>query len=147
MADKEAINQGLKNRKRSRKFNLTTLLVVLALIASFGASIYFWQDARDAKRNSPDSIAAKNQQESSEIIDLLSNVLLIESESEPTVARVEDPETLINANPDFYSKVVVGDYLILYPQRAIIFRANESKVINVAPIIDASRLNGGDQQP
>jgi len=121
--------------------NLVFVLLVAAVVAAVVASVFFYKDAQNAKSQTPDAVAARNKEDSARIIGLLDSVLLTESESEPTVARVENPEALITANPDFYKSVQTGDYLILYPQRAIIFRSEEQRVINVAPIIDTSRLN------
>ena len=141
MPENESKEDKHAKEKKSNQINVKALIVVLILIASVGASLYFWQEAQDAKSTTPDAIASKNQEESSQIIGQLSSIILIQTESDPTVARVENPETLKAANPDFYADVQEGDYLVLYPQRAIIYRAPENKIINIAPIIDASRLN------
>jgi hypothetical protein len=58
---------------------------------------------------------------------------------QPTVARVENVDTLKKSNPDFYKNVAAGDYLILYPQRAVIYRKTENKIMNVAPIVAADK--------
>ena len=144
MADVGDVKKPKKEMKMP-KLDLKWVVVLLLLVVSIGAAIYFWNDAQEAKSNSPEAVAARNQEESTQIVSNLSAILFIESESDPTVARVEDPETLKAANPDFYSNAQTGDYLILYPQRAIIYRAEENKIINIAPIIDASRLNSSQE--
>ena len=67
-------------------------------------------------------------------------VLYTESEDQPTVARIEDPAVLQEANEEFYRNAQAGDYLILYPNRAIIFRESENLVVNVAPIINTNGI-------
>jgi hypothetical protein len=116
-------------------------LMLVLLLAALGAAGYFWNESRTAKSQTVESIAAKNAEESSEVINELNKVLLTESDAEPTVARVDNPDVLRNANKDFYKNVQAGDYLILYPQRAIIFRVEEKRVINVAPIIDTTQVD------
>lgn len=136
-------NAGDEDTKGKTPRNLNTKITILVglLVLSLGAAVYFWQDARGAKSSTPEAIAAKSEEESKQIISQLSKTLLVKSDAEPTVARIEDPDTLKQANPDFYADAVEGDYLILYPQRAIIFRSSENKIVNIAPIIDASRLS------
>ncbi len=121
--------------------NMKVALLAVVAVVAVGAAIFFWNEAREANSTSDEAIAARNAEESEEVLANLDKVLLTESEDDPTVARVEDPQLLKEANPDFYKNVEEGDHLILYPQRAIIFRNVERRVINVAPIIDTSQLN------
>ena len=115
----------------------------LVVVVALGAAIFFWNDARTARNESPEGIAARNQEESERVITSLDTVLLTESDAAPTVARVEDPEVLKQANEDFYKNAETGDYLVLYPQRAILYREVEKRIINVAPIINTDQLRGG----
>ena len=146
------VNEKKSKRGNKLKSNLSRMtwrvwILVGLLVVSLGVAGYFWQDAQDARANTPEAVAARNQEDSARVLGAVSEVLLTESEDEPTVARIENPEVLIEANPDFYKNAQTGDYLILYPQRAIIFRESESRVINVAPIINTSQLNQGTQAP
>ena len=139
-----------KPAKKGANMNANKMMMAMGfvLVLAIGAAVFFWNESRDSS-NSEEAIAARNQEESDGVIANLDEVLLTESEAEPTVARVEDPQLLRDANPDFYKNVEEGDYLILYPQRAIIFRNTENRIINVAPIIDTSQLStdGATQAP
>ena len=129
--------------KDAKKMNMNPMMMamVAVVVVALGVAAFFWNEAREANSQSDEAVAARNAEESAEVVGNLDKILLTESESEPTVARVEDPELLQNANPDFYKNVAEGDYLILYPQRAIIYRNSEDRIINIAPIIDTSQLN------
>ena len=143
MAESVDVKVGEKKAKSKIKkppFNWKVFLVIVIVVASLGAAFYFWNDAQNAKEQTPEAVAAKNQEESARVISALDLVLYTESEDEPTVARIEDPEILKQANPDFYKNAQTGDYLILYPNRAVIFRESENRVINVAPIINTSEI-------
>lgn len=129
-----------KSKMKKPPFNWKVFLVIVIVVASLGTAFYFWNDAQNAKDQTPEAVAAKNQEESARVISALDLVLYTASEDEPTVARIEDPEILKQANPDFYKDAQTGDYLILYPQRAVIFRESENRVINVAPIINTSEI-------
>lgn len=123
-----------------RRWNVKSLLLILVVVLSLGSALYFWQDARDARSQTPEAVAARNQEETARVLGAVNEVLLTESETDPTVARIEDAEVLRGANPDFYKNAQDGDYLILYPQRAIIYREAEDLVVNVAPIINTSEI-------
>jgi len=113
---------------------------MVVLVLALGAAFYFWNEAQTAKSSTPEAVAAKNQEESDRVIISLGKVLFSDSEEKPTVARIEDPEVLKNANQDFYKNAQTGDYLVLYPNRAIIYREAENQVVNVAPIINTNAI-------
>lgn len=114
-------------------------LLIILLISALGSAAYFWNDARDAREHTTQAIEAKQEEETKNVVESLSSVLLIDTSDEPTVARIENPDVLKTSNQDFYKDVQVGDYLVLYSKKAIIFRLNERKIINVAPIVDTSQ--------
>ena len=134
-----------KTEKKVRKINIKYLILVLLVLASAGAAVYFWNDAREAKLQTPEGVQARNEQETQSVVDSLKQQLIIEGEDKPTVARVENPEVLIKANADFYKNVQKGDYLVLYPQRAIIYRLEEKKIVNIAPIINTSDIQATEE--
>ena len=110
------------------------LFGVIALLAVVAAGFFFLQ-YQNERSNSPEATAERNQALSNDIVGQLGAVLLLDEEAEPTVATIDDANSLREANADFYENAQDGDYLILYPQRAIIFRDTEDRVVNIAPII------------
>ena len=52
-----------KKRRFSLKMGIKTWLVLVIVIASLGTAGYFWNDAREAKQQTPDAVAARNQEE------------------------------------------------------------------------------------
>lgn len=135
-----------KPKIKKPPFNWKVFLVIVVIVLSLGAAFYFWNDAQNAKSQTPEAVAAKNQEESERVIGNLDKILLTESEDAPTVARIEDPAVLQKANAEFYKNAQSGDYLVLYPNRAIIYRENENYIINVAPIINTSEITPKDNK-
>lgn len=135
---KKSSKKKMKIKKPPMNWKVITVMVVLVL--ALGAAFYFWNEANTAKEATPEAIAAKNQEESARVISSLNLVLYTESDEQPTVARIEDPAVLQEANEEFYRNAEAGDYLILYPNRAIIFRESENLVVNVAPIINTNDI-------
>lgn len=127
------------NVKKPNKTVLTVGLVALFVLA-IGSSIYFYTQYKDVKNNPTAAINEKNSQETEKILNEVKGVILIESTEAPTIARVEDPEALKKNNEVFYKNVQKGDYLVLYKDRAIIYRSSNGQIINVAPIINTAEL-------
>ncbi len=147
MEDNTGMKVNVETKKSEKKtklkkppFNWKVIVVILIVVLSLSAAFYFWNDAQNAKSQTPEAVAAKNQEESKRVIQGLDAILLTESEDAPTVARIEDPAVLQKANEEFYKNAQAGDYLVLYPQRAIIYRESENRIINVAPIINSSQI-------
>jgi hypothetical protein len=124
-----------------KKLNLVLSLLLLGALAAGG---FFYTKYKNVSSDPKKAVASKNASETKDVLDAVNKVIFTESDKQPTVARVESPDTLKKSNPDFYKNVTGGDYLILYPQRAIVFRRSENKIINVAPIVDTSKLTPAD---
>jgi hypothetical protein len=45
-----------------------------------------------------------------------------------------DIEALKEENPEFYKNAKNGDLLVIFSEKAILFREEEGKIINVAPV-------------
>ena len=112
------------NKKLYSSNILLGVLFVLVFTISFLSYNYF--------RNNH---SRGNYDESQSSIESLSEVFLIPDET-PTIATVLNVELLKNDNPGFYENAQNGDKLFIFVERkrAIIFRPNEGRVINVADI-------------
>ncbi|MEM6997756.1 MAG: hypothetical protein AAF413_02480, partial [Patescibacteria group bacterium] len=85
-------------------------------------------------------IQQRNQEESDRVLAGLQKIILFNEEN-PTVARIDDPSVLQSSNPDFYKNAAEGDYLILFPSRAIVYREKDNQIVNIAPIINTQNIN------
>jgi cytoskeletal protein RodZ len=135
------------SESKSKKMNLkkpnksiVAIVLVLLFVAAIGSSIYFYKQYKDVKNNPTAAVNEKNSQETEKVLSEVKAVILIDSTEAPTIARVEDPSALQKNNEVFYKNVQKGDYLILYKDRAIIYRESNNQIINVAPIINTAEL-------
>lgn len=135
---KESKLKNISSKKPNKK--VVTVGLVLLFILAIGSSIYFYTQYKDVKNNPTAAINEKNSQETEKVLAEVKGVILIESTEAPTIARVEDPEALKKNNEVFYKNVQKGDYLVLYKDRAIIYRESNNQIINVAPIINTAEL-------
>lgn len=138
VAKKESKSKKI-NTPKPNKTVLIVALVVLFVLA-VGSSAYFYKQYRNVKNDPASAIKQKNSQETERVLAEVKGVILIESTEAPTIARVEDPDALKKNNEVFYKNVQKGDYLVLYKDRAIIYRESNNQIINVAPIINTAEL-------
>ena len=113
------------------------------LVAVLSSAIFFYFKYQDAKKQANTTQEEKLQSESTNVLESLKKVILITEADTPTVARTEDIAILQSSNPEFYKDVQQGDYVIIFPKRAIIYRASINQVINVAPILETAEPNTG----
>lgn len=132
-------------KKMSTKAMLTLVLAVL-LVGAGGSAVYFYKKYNEVKSNPTQAQTDKNKAETQRVLDKLKSALLITDTEQPTVARVEDVAKLQTANKEFYKDVQKGDYLVIYPKRAIIYREANDQIINVAPIINTADLQKAKEQ-
>lgn len=94
----------------------------------------------------------ENQERAREVVRKVRNLMDIDTSVEPTVATIVDVEQLQERNP-FYEKAQNGDFLIVTPTRAILYREDSDGdgaidnglILDVVPVqIDQP---AADQQP
>lgn len=73
--------------------------------------------------------------QATKVISQVDKILLVPKGSDPTVIEVSDVARLKKNNPDFYKDVEAGDYLLMYSEKAVIYRQSKNQIINVAPIV------------
>lgn len=115
---------GIKHRKLPMIL-LTAVIVVLLVI--IGVLAWKYQQANKDE-------AAENKETSLRIIDKISDLYLVPTNEEPTVALVQDKSKL--GNQEFFKKAQNGDYLIIYQKDkiAMIYREKDNKLVNVGPV-------------
>lgn len=124
---------------------LLAALVGLTLVGLVGTFV-FYQKYQDVKSNPAQAQKAQNSAETQRVLTELKKILRVDETEAPTVARVEDPAKLKKTNAEFYKNVEKGDYLVIFPKRAIIYRESQNQLINIAPIISTSGTSA-EQKP
>jgi hypothetical protein len=142
MSDEVATTKEKSKKVNIKKPSKTVLIIGLAVlfVLALASSIYFYNQYKTVKNDPTAAIKAKNLKETEQVLAEVKGIILIESSDAPTIARVEDPVALQKNNATFYKNVQKGDYLVLYKDRAIIYRESNNQIINVAPIINTSEL-------
>lgn len=133
-----------KGRKEQGKRMLPWLLLILVLVAGLAGTMYYKDRAEKIEADPTSVQKEKNQAETDRVLTALKRTILITETDAPTVARVEDPEKLKASNQAFYKDVQVGDYLVIYPKRAIVYRESNDQIVNIAPIINTADLKADE---
>ena len=74
-----------------------------------------------------------NQEKAKTIVQRVKKLIDIDTSVEPTVATIVDVAKLRAQNP-FYNKAENGDYLIVTPTRAILYREEDNIILDVVPV-------------
>jgi hypothetical protein len=74
-----------------------------------------------------------NREQAAEIIRKVRSHMDIGDEVEPTVATIVDVMKL-RENNVFYNKAENGDFLVVTPTRAILYRLAEDRILDVVPV-------------
>ncbi len=110
-----------------KKTNLIALTCVLLLILIF---IYYINNQIKIKSASGGNL----NDETKQLVDKVSKLILLPNDEIPTVATVSDPEKL--KNQAFFSKAKNGDRVLIYTasKRAYLYDPVANKILEVAPI-------------
>lgn len=126
------ISQDIKSEKSPNtvKRLLSMILVIVIFVVGVGSGYLVYN--RLSEKNSKENESVDKQ--ITEILDELGSLILLPKDETPTVMSVMDVESLKKENEEFYKDVIKGDILIIYSDKAIIFRREEKKIVNVAPV-------------
>lgn len=85
----------------------------------------------------------ENQEAAKRIVDQVRKLYSIPEGVEPTVATIVDVNQLRERNA-FYNKAKNGDYLIVTTDRAILFDAQQNRILDVVPVQIEQNAEQGD---
>lgn len=116
--------------------------VVIIVIAIVGGKL-FLDNVNSAETGSGD-VAGEQQgeefpdgsspQTAKSVGEKLGSLILVNKDEVPTVATIVNIDDLQASNPDFYGAAKNGDKLVVYSDKAIIFREEDNLIINVLPV-------------
>ena len=75
----------------------------------------------------------QNQEEANQIIRKVRRLMVLDESITPTVATIVDVESLRQQNA-FYDKAENGDYLLVTPDRAILYNESRNVIVDVVPV-------------
>jgi hypothetical protein len=117
------------------KQKVLNLIILFIAIVSVSFGVYSYYQLHNARNNSQE--AAKK--EITDIVSKVSNLYLLPTGEDPTIATVSDPSVL--KNQLFFTNSEKGDKVLIYTKagRAILYRPSINKIIESAPITGGSK--------
>jgi len=80
----------------------------------------------------------QNAQVAGTLVEKVARLTVI-PEGDPTIATVEDIETLETESPSIYKDAQNGDIVLIYSEKMYIYRESEDKIINIVPIANETK--------
>jgi len=124
---------------------LFNILLIILIIASSTAAYYYYKKYQTAQYalSNPEEAA---QNDIKALTDSVGQLIELPSDEEPTVATVLDKDKLVDQ--PFFENSQNGDKVIIYTKamKAILFRPEANKIIEVAPIEITQPVNTQNEE-
>lgn len=125
--------------KTHKIFSIVSVVAILAI----GLAAYFYYQLYIIKKDP----RAATQNEVTELVKKISQLIVLPSDEIPTIATVADPEAL--KDQAFFSKAEKGDKVLIYAQakKAILYSVTTNKILDVAPLNIGEKTTKSTQTP
>lgn len=116
-------------RKHRKPVVVLGVLFAVVLVASVAGCVYYYRQYQ-ALKNDPN---VQNRQESAQILEDLSRLMLLPDGQEPIFAKVLDKEKL--KDQPFFQRAENGDTIVIFPStlQAVLYRSSIKRIIDIAP--------------
>jgi hypothetical protein len=129
------IHKPVSKKPLSKPVKIAIYAVIVILIC---AAIYFILDRAGYIKTFKLAIQLQQLQEQQSqdkaVLESLGKIMLLPKDTTPTMAVINDIETLKKEQPAFFSDAKNGDRVILYPTMAIVYDYQANKIIHVGPV-------------
>jgi cytoskeletal protein RodZ len=117
----------------SKKIALKSLLVVVVVLFIVSYIYLLGAYFKVQKTMTPEEVKTT--------VNAVSKLIKVDNSQEPLVATIQDASALA-AEQEFYKPAKNGDILVVYQDKAIIYRPQENILVNVGPVlIQNTKLN------
>jgi hypothetical protein len=121
-------------KQKSTPLVLYILMSILLVVSGVLMYLYYQQSKKVVELTTSSS----SQLSSISTDEIISRVNVLKPElqqnGKPIVALIKDIIEVSKTNPEFYKDAKNGDYFVLYPKQAVIYRPGENKIINSAVV-------------
>ena len=121
--------------KRKLFLNGVVVLLFFGLLSGFIWSFVRYQDVKEQidRLSSQEGRAELAQQEISSLLDKIGQLIVLPKDENPLVATIQDAAALAE-DQAFYKDAQNGDKLIVYSDKAFIYREKDNRLVNVGPV-------------
>lgn len=120
-----------------KKRKVVNIIILIVLFVPLGLSVCFYYQLHTIKKIS----SSEPNKEVKDIIAKVSNIYLIPSTEEPTVATVSDPSIL--KDQSFFTQAEKGDKVLIFTKagKAVLYRPSLNKIVEITSIKNNSNNN------
>jgi len=136
-----------KSKKQKKVYTNHRIIVLLLLliIASIFAGWSFLRLQTTVNKIKTDSINKTVTEEQSmqqyyNLIESVQKHIIVNSNEEPFVAIIGDGDVARKLQP-FFNKAQTDDVIVMYSDKAILFRPSEDKIVNIGPVFAMNYTN------
>jgi len=108
----------------TKKYAVITFIIMLSLISSF---LFFQYINLTSKENNTE------QDNTTDIVAKVRGIAILPNE-EPTIATVEDVESLRKESPSVYAQAENGDKILIFSDKIYIYRESEDKIVTIVSL-------------
>lgn len=119
-------------KEEPRPFPFVALWMVVGLVLV--AVVLSWGKWGGRMREAPATPQETSEVELGNIVDRVASHILINRDEEPTIATVQDPEALRLKDPVFYKDADVGDRLLIWSDKAVLYSEADDVILSVMPV-------------
>jgi hypothetical protein len=114
--------------EKTKKIIILILAVLVLILA--GTTYYFLNQYIQYKKDPQKAV----REETRELINKVSKLIVLPEGEEPTIATVTDPDRL--RDQPFFARAKRGDKVLIYTnaRKAILYDPQENRIVEVAPI-------------
>jgi hypothetical protein len=109
-------------------------LLMIGLIAISGVIFYLYIQKGKQIEVLQSATSSAVVYTSDEVIASVAKLLPEFKDQKPAVALIKDIVEVSKPNPEFYKDAKNGDYFLLYPNKAVVYRPGENRIINSATV-------------
>lgn len=102
-------------------------LILIAILLSWGK---LGGSMRNSRPTPPEQASTVPES----VVERVARHIAIIVGEEPTIATIQDPEILRQQNPDFYRDAKVGDRLLIWSDKAVLYSEADDLIISVLPV-------------
>ena len=136
----------IEYKKKENRPPVTVILTVIFIIVIILFSLWFFTNKNKSEVEIVENVDTVTEEDSNSVDLLIEEVnkIILLPEEKPAVATIKDI-VVLKEQQEFFNNAENGDRLLIYKDRALIYREAEKKIINIGSVNFNSQ--GEDNEP
>lgn len=123
----------VQNKKSTKKVIVLLLFILLCVVSVYLLFVYVKAQKELSYLKDPTAKEEVVKAENDKLIRTIGKLIELPADEEPVVGTVQDAATLAK-DQQFFANAKNGDRVLIYKNKAVIYRPEINKLINVGPV-------------